>query len=513
MEITRVSTHPGGDEQALGPRLIVDPAGTPPRRTFRLGLFVRLTAGTLAEDLVPDAAATVLRGSFVPWDFDALTVAEPSLRASLTGRGGAVIVGLDAPRRVVRVGIRRGMVPAAGYSLEVYRLDGEAIAGAPAATAVNSASRSRAGFVPTVPSSPRMTGRSVPGVAAPLEIGGVGVPEFDLDILDARFALRLKDPDGTPMPLAPGDLTTVRIRSGPSSPRLGLAVSEEPGAPADPGAAVVFWRGPGPTDDAPPSAPDPGSFDVGRILAEELRRGVRRLVDRLRGAAPAGAGPPVLPPALDVALVMESDAPCRVEATALGIAYHLARRSFPEGGPKQVLRFDGRGAATREIRLLLPGSALVRTATLRTVESFRGDRPAEGGDDGVPSGDPGGRDGLLVGDGRSVAQAITLAEALRLGGLVLGLLPLAQGTELRVDVCADDRARPSGRTLSGGSLIPGGVGRGGWASLRLADAVVLPSGTVWVVLTAASGRAVWLTGAGTAPPLVRLASDSPGAWT
>jgi hypothetical protein len=90
---------------------------------------------------------------------------------------------------------------------------------------------------------------------------------------------------------------------------------------------------------------------------------------------------------------------------------------------------------------------------------------------------------------------VDLAEAVLAEGLTLGLLGLTPGAELTVEVRADAGGTPAGLRLASGSLALGAPGRALWARVAFGEAVLVPSGPLWVLVRAARGKAVWLAGA------------------
>ncbi|HEX7239577.1 MAG TPA: hypothetical protein VF263_04895, partial [Longimicrobiaceae bacterium] len=177
----------------------------------------------------------------------------------------------------------------------------------------------------------------------------------------------------------------------------------------------------------------------------------------------------------------------RVNRLLLEAAYPGA---VSDGG-KQVLRFAA-GGEGRELRVELPARAPVAAGTLELSESFRADRPAAA--DGTPTGSAQlDQDrGVSVGVGVSAAQRTTPAQPLLLRGVSLGLLVMEAGTELRVEIREDREGEPGGRALAAGKAAPGRPGAPAWVTVRLDDSVVVPPAPLWVVLTVASGRVVWL---------------------
>src|SRR5829696_4363804 len=144
---------------------VTSPVGTPPLRFFRQILVLRFVTGGVADGIRIDSNATSLTGTFASYDYDATNPDEPALKALMSGSGRAVVVALDAPRRVSKVGLSSGKVTGEGHSVELYRLDGNTLTEKPTSSA------------------------SVQNNAAVF-------PE-SAGFTDARFAVRLKGPSGS----------------------------------------------------------------------------------------------------------------------------------------------------------------------------------------------------------------------------------------------------------------------------------------------------------------------------
>jgi hypothetical protein len=130
-------------------------------------------------------------------------------------------------------------------------------------------------------------------------LSGAVLDEFT----DRRFAVR------------PSNVAGIVVRSYATGPRVGIAARNAP-------EATFFWRAEGeigkPSAAGDPAASPPASAGIvsdGAALAEELQR----LVDAL---------PQPLPAQVELDLVFESDAPCRVEGVSFQIDYRVVTRSF-----------------------------------------------------------------------------------------------------------------------------------------------------------------------------------------
>ena len=215
MSIASVTTV-GGTQlpSAAGRWEITSPVGTPPLRVFRQTLLLRFVTGGLADGIRIDPEATSLKGKFSSYDYDALNPDEPALKAVLSNSGGAVVVALDAPRQVSEIRLSSGKASGAGYSVELYRLDGNTLTEKPTGSA------------------------SVQNNAAVF-------PE-SVGFTDARFAARLEGP-ASPS-LSSGDLAAVQLRSRFAGARIGIS------DPNEPNSATFFWPTPEDIAETPPAS-------------------------------------------------------------------------------------------------------------------------------------------------------------------------------------------------------------------------------------------------------------------
>jgi len=447
MRLTAVSTAPGGSTQTLiGGRQIVNPAPGVPRR-FHLPLFLRFVTGG-ADGIAISAAKTTLQGAFQPLDYDALHPPQPALKASLANLGGAVAVTLDAPRHVRSIRVTAN-VPASAKTIDWCRLDGNAITEKPTVSATLN------GKVATIPAN--------------------------VDFRDARFALRLRDPGGATIDLDLAHIAEVNVRAYPATPRVGIASAQTPEQP------IAFMTLPGEIG----TTVNDGAFDASATLATALAAHV----DDLRAATP---GAPLTDP-LDVALVIASDAPCRLDTTAFAIEARLVQESFSPRAEKVALRFNGGQEQLRSVTIALPSGATVRSASVRAIESFGCDRGPLLNDDVSATGLLHTSTGVAIDSTRWTIQQIAPSEAITTTGIALALLPLLEQTSLLVEIQEDWHGRPSGKQVAGGTIALDRLGTPGWVALQLPDPITLPTRPHWLMLRAASGHAVWLTQPGSAP--------------
>src|SRR5207302_661361 len=196
------------------------------------------------------------------------------------------------------------------------------------------------------------------------------------------------------------------------------------------------------------------------------------------------------PASVDVALVAESDAPCSLFFSTFNVGYHLVRERFRDDlRDRVVLRFGG-GDEPAPVQAALPAGAQVRAASVRVVESFGPDRALDG------AAANGSSHGVYVGGDRGAAAALTPKAAVGATGVELTLVPLAERTEVLVELREDAGGQPVGRLLAQGTLPAAAPGATRRVTLRFPDVVPLFSQPYWLVAKGATGEAVWLTDAG-----------------
>ena len=207
-----------------------------------------------------------------------------------------------------------------------------------------------------------------------------------------------------------------------TGPRIGLAA---------PGGIRFFWQLPGEIRDSAPNADADGKG--GERLAEALQALLDEHLAALREEAQKKGTPAVIPDRLQVPLVMESDAPCRVKLNTLAVQYHLTRQTLcteknsAPSGEKIRLRFPGGKTVTRHVTVSLPAGALVAGVTLKVAPAF-GANPAVALNTGSAQGQtPEEAYGIALSTERRAAFAVTPATPLTVTGLGLPLLAHANG--------------------------------------------------------------------------------------
>jgi hypothetical protein len=414
-------------------------------------LYLRFAADDLAAGFVVDDRATVLAGAFSPLCYDALNPGQPLPAAQVSAPGGALLFQLDGPREI-------RSLAAGSCSIELYRVDAGKIAALPTVVTAD---------------------------------GNVGPPGFT----DSAFGVVLKSDGVAKSPLNAADVSKVNVRSYPTGPRIGVADAALQ-------SVTFFFRANGEIGkSAPVSAGDLGK--AGPALAKALAAGLNAAWQAARGV------PQPLPQYIEVALVIQSDAPCNLEIKDLKIYYHR----FLDSGAKQFLRFAGDRVRTQQVPVVLPGKASVVAASIRAVESFQPQTVSGAGPEPATQPEIRSRRGMRVSDSdnRWAALLFTQPAATSADSFVLGVMALADGAELALEVRQDVGGNPSGSLLGAARIAVAEPGAARWVVAPLAKSVVITAEPHWLLVRASKGALVWLTepGPGSA---VRSGVWQDGQW-
>ena len=433
--------------------------GAAPLQFFRQVMYIRLATGSTADSISIDAANTSLKAKFQSYVYKA----QVQIKALNAGTNEAVVVTLDAPRQIHQIHLSSGTTSGSGYSLEFYRLDGDAIADKPTVTT------------------------AVANNIATLS-------ESD-DFRDARFAIRLRA-SGTHRPLLASNISELHVRSYPTGPRIGIVYPDKTALQKseDLSSRIFFWQQPGEITAADANQ---SNVDAGQNLAAELQRYLDTYFDDTS-----------LPETIEVALVIESDSPCILNVTAFNVAYHPATESLTSSDGKKVekcvLRFAGDRVSSQDVPIPLPSNATITSATVETVQSFHRDRPTSGNYDILTSAVLNQKEGIAISVEKWAALCIKPPQAISVSGIAFGVMALSKKTELLVELQEDWHGQPSGKKLAGGTIALEQPGLCNWVTLLFSKATALPAQSHWILVKAASGRAVWLANSGTGTSSVRI---------
>lgn len=310
---------------------------------------------------------------------------------------------------------------------------------------------------------------------------------------DANFAVQFA------APVAANQVTAINVRSTPANPRIAIAATDSK-------SSFPFW----PT----PNSTGTSSVSAGAEFAKALQAFVTEQWDEARKKSRQNTAVP-LPQHVDTAVVIDSDAPCRLEISKFQAGYHRVLTVFSSSsGPKEVLRYSGKQVERQTISVRLPTSATVVSGLLRIDESFRRNGAAVGDNEGVFTmaaalPDRGLR--ITTGDRQYAAQRVEPSGSATIGGIALGVMALSPDTSLAVQIQSDYQGSPSGKNIieTGFTLKQAGVST--WVIAPFRTPIAFAAKGFWILVRAAKGDAIWLAESGDIS--VRSLVPENGVWT
>jgi len=493
-----------------------------PRTVYRASFDLDFHLPTPETTVVIDPATARLTGVFKPLD----TVVDT---ASITDADPPVVT-LDTPRIVQRI----DLTGYAGELLQLFRLDQKQIAPKPTVS-VNVQSNNSAGPFD------QFTDVRFAVVVDKLKLKKDEIAKITVRGAPTGGRLGLTDPDGTAAPAffwtAPDASTTHADASEAFAAALQAYLAAKAGD-TSPTARIVIQcdqpcrfelntlvRGSKFALDGF-AFPELGASDLTDpgALEAKIRAAADPVSAHLKTAIGAGGLLDGLNGVIDHGLLWDEDrfagitlSPQTEAAKTAGDPARLNRLLLQDAYPdlvaapsaKRVLRFPADRAGQAHVAVSLPTGAVVSKAALSTQESLGGDRL----DDPGAASAAAGRAGVHVSGDDAAAVSVTVAQALTATGLALPLLALAGGTQVAVELRADDQGAPAGKALATASVSLLTPGTAEWATVHF-DPVVLDSGPVWIALRAAKGEAVWLADAGAdGLHVIRTPDDGPPAET
>jgi hypothetical protein len=444
---------------------IIDMLESPTAKLFQKAVGLSFSISQSAKKIIVDSAE--LQGFFKHLDYSAFS--EEAL--SINQQGSALLVDLGALRELRSVALKSAYT---NHCLEVYRLDGSVLS-------------------------------SKPTVSVNFSGDTVFLPEGEGAYKDTRFALRLRDcslgEEGY-LSLNGQNINDIIIRSFPTGPRLGIGALPGMGSPA-----VFFRQVPGEINSENAGL---GNVNEGQALAKALETYLNDTIEQLK----AGGNP--MPTVVDATLFVESDTPCVFCATSFHITYRPVLKpqlsfgrlngrlsdgkdDIKENG-NVVLRYLGKQISQKEIIVTIPKNALIIDATVRTTQSFhQGGLLSEDDNCELAVSINQRNTGVYLEAAEWAGQSVKIEKTTSVGGIALGILSLSDKTELIVELQEEWNGRPSGRTVAEGTIKLEGSKNRSWLRLKFAKPVTVTAETHCVLVTAATGKAVWLSTVGDLP--------------
>ena len=464
---------------------VLDTANDADGLRYRRRFTLSLPTSGFAEDLLIDDA-TELRVRARHLTFNALDNDAPE-SAQRTARDDGLLVQLPIPRLISSIRFANNVSPG-GKTTQLFRTDGDVVSEEAVESHYNRPPRrvdSKTGNKGTTISDQIQVEANNGPISqhAQLQAKIIGtnenaLPPGELGVTDARILVRLADA-GAFESLNTDSMTEFNLTTGPENLRLSL-------------------RLPALGDEAfplPAQFPLDQWVDAGSALKDQLATLLGRLKDKLAADNPNTSTPPTLPDPLLVELDVESDAPCRFSIDDFALHYHLARESFPDGEPKQVLRFQGDTVSQQQISLNLPSSVTIRHAELRLSGGDINAQPGGAGDPATtPIGDllaAPGDTGLRIDDQHFWSSPLALTEPMLVRGLDLLLNALQADTQLHLEIVADNAGAPQGEKLASADAAPTSPGSAQLVRFVFGEHILLQPATYWLVLQSRAGAAVW----------------------
>ncbi len=470
------------------------PAGSFFRRVFNM----RFETGGTPDGIAIDTDALTFGASFAAKTYNLLSGSGP-IQAVDTEEpdSSTVLIRLDRPWRIKSVSLKTSfgarymeavsMAGAhAGYSWTCAAAPGNVTIDAEYLDAHEQLAWQRAVTIQLF----RVDGEAV--AEEPTATVASGSTIFE-DFISPAFALRAMDNTNEPIDLSLADISAIEIETFPTGPRIGILGSEEADDPSN--TPVYFWQVPGEVrDDA---LYDAQNENAAAAFAGALQRYLDDHLDQLAADAEEDDLPYSVPEHLELALVVDSDAPCQSEMD-INVAYYLVRKTFtiPESSngtdEKQVLRFEGQPTESGSVDVTLPQTAVISSAVLEMDASF-GCPPAAPVGDGVDPIPTAASNGVQLTMDRWAAQSLALTEALTLAEVAIGVMALETETELSVVVRADHAGSPDGLVLAEQQVTLSAAGVRQYARIALDEILALSGQHYWILAKALTGSAIWLT--------------------
>ncbi|MBN1931236.1 MAG: hypothetical protein JW786_06470 [Desulfobacterales bacterium] len=494
---------------------------TPLASLFRHVINLSFNTGGYADSIKVNSETSAIEGVFTPQEYDALDAASPIHATKVGAPDRTVIISLDAPRKIKKIRIKQIMY--ADYSEAELAIKEGKFNHQYGMTSRKYSTRA----VGSTPQPPVKMNAMMADAYADYQVGkswGLDVDKIEIyrvdgdaiadeptctvgnndeieDFVSARFAVKVTDESKNYANLETKHVLEVIVHSNPTGPRIGIAAPVLEGETHD--VFEYFWNVPGEIANQADTVP------IGKNPNEELSKALTRYLNgrfnTIFDDAEDNEQLPDIPDNINVDLVLESDTPCVFDATQFKINYTLVRQrsSLPYKGvtlqEKAVVRFSGNALTTEAVTIEIPKNVEVITANLKTEASLGG-KPSYVVGNMQPL-TASHRTGINIAEDRWIAQSVSPDKAIRINGLALGLMNLEKETELLVELHEDWNGQPSGKKLFEAKIQLKILGERIWSRIPLRDSIPLATQSYWILLKSAKGTALWFTRNGGVEPV------------
>jgi hypothetical protein len=494
---------------------------TPPVSLFRHVENLSFKTGGFADSIQIHSETSVMEGMFTPQEYDVLDAASPIQARKTDAPDRTVIISLDLPYKIKRIRIKQhvsaqySMVESAGNTKEVDHQYGIAL--------LHSVAPMAGGTVQPAVEMNTVTADAHPDfqmdVNSGLDVDKIEIYRVDGDAIASeptctvanneeindfttmKFAIKVLDKSQDYLHLETRHLRDVIVHSNPTGPRIGIAAPISEGQTHE--VIEYFWNVPGEITEQAGTVP--ADKNPNEELGKALTRYLNSRFNNIFDDAEKNDHLPDVPDTIDVDLVFESDMPCIFNATRFKINYTLVRQrsSLPYKGvspqKKAVVRFSGNALTTEAVAIEIPKNIEVITAILKCEASLGGE-PSYA----VGSMQPltkSHRTGINIAEDRWIAQHVSPDKAMTINGLALALMNLGKKTELLVELREDWNGRPFGKKLFEAKIQLNILGERIWRRIPLPNSILLATQSCWILLKSAKGAALWLTRSGNFEPI------------
>ncbi len=491
---------------------------TPLVSVFRHVMNLQFSTGGYADSINVNSESSSLAGAFTPQEYDALDGAGPIQAFKTGGPDGTVIISFNAPRRIKKIRIKA----LANAKFAEPELTLEAGKHTPSLAMANAEKESvpmdkikKSGHGDSLEISNwgldvdkielyRVDGEAIAGEATYTVSNNEEIEDF----ISKTFAIKVLDSSQVYANLETRHLLSVIVQSNPTGPRMGIAPPAQEGEIDE--IIEYFWNVPGEITEQAETVP------ADKNPCEELAKALTRYLNEQFGTVFSHAKEneqlPSVPDTITIALVFESDAPCNFDATQFRINYCLVRQRscFPYQGvsPKEktIVRFSGDVLKTEELVIQIPKNAGVSTGSIKTEASL-GREPSYVVGNGMEPLTSSLKTGISITADRWIAQQVSPDKAVSINGLALGIMNLEKETELLVELQEDWNGRPSGKKLAEAQIHPGRLGERTWIRIPIRDSISLATQPYWILLKSAKKTALWFTRTGDFEPVQVLQAE------
>ena len=478
---------------------------------FQETLYFRMVLPPGADSLSVDTGQTDLKVRFEPVVYNALGNSSEELRATAASSGAASMVMVEFPRPVHLTGVklRADMGAGPAFTIEIFRVDGDAVSQEPSATACYHAPASPGTVTKEAASkkesvSPTVS-RAYSGSAAKISYSmsaadvaaawgdhqySIASMRYRCSIKGSSFALKLTGPGGDAVSGFGADwLSGLIVTSLPSSPSVSLTApghDDNEGAPV-PGAGTTSLLVVQPGELGGDETLNPGTIP----LAEPFSGALQDALSRLGNCDGANAQEALF---LDFALIVKSGTPCAAVISDFSIESRCVKKCLLETGmEKKSLKFSGKPGEAECVNVTIPQIDSVKQASLKVDMSL--DRNSSSAVDihSVPEFTHAleSSEGLEGEAGAVLLQPLEFEDACLLHAINLPFTVLEDNTILSVCLISD--SSPSGDTLVIRKDCSLNVGTAQWTRLSSEEPLLLNSGACLISVEIHQGRLIWHT--------------------